>query len=113
MHLSYSRSLCDEYFIHSITNPDKKISAIAKGKKQLLKFGSEQTNNSGFKQKSYVSRKWGGAKFIDTNKAKNFCPDLEKSSVTDLGCLSRILIFTHSGSQISDPGSKNSNKREG
>jgi hypothetical protein len=24
-----------------------------------------------------------------------------------------ILIFTHSGSQISDPGSKNSNKREG
>jgi hypothetical protein len=25
---------------------------------------------------------------------------------------SRILIFTHSGSRISDPGSKNSNKRE-
>jgi hypothetical protein len=26
---------------------------------------------------------------------------------------SRILIFTHPGSRISDPGSKNSNKREG
>jgi hypothetical protein len=26
---------------------------------------------------------------------------------------SRILICTHSGSRISDPGSKNSNKREG
>jgi hypothetical protein len=25
---------------------------------------------------------------------------------------SRILIFTHPGSRISDPGSKNSNKRE-
>jgi hypothetical protein len=25
----------------------------------------------------------------------------------------RILIFVHPGSQISDPGSKNSNKREG
>jgi hypothetical protein len=25
---------------------------------------------------------------------------------------SRILIFTHTGSRISDPGSKNSNKRE-
>jgi hypothetical protein len=43
-------------------------------------------------------------------------------SVADPGCLSRILIFTysgsriliftHSGSRISDPGSKNSNKRE-
>ncbi len=33
-------------------------------------------------------------------------------SVADLGCLSRILIFTHPGSRISDPGSKNSNKRE-
>ncbi len=28
------------------------------------------------------------------------------------GCISRILIFTHPGSRISDPGSKNSNKRE-
>ncbi len=39
------------------------------------------------------------------------------SSVADPGCLclclSQILIFTHSGSRISDPGSKNSNKREG
>jgi hypothetical protein len=34
-------------------------------------------------------------------------------SVADPGCLSRILIFTHPGSRISDPGSKNSNKREG
>ncbi len=34
-------------------------------------------------------------------------------SVADPGCLSRILIFTHSGSRIQDPGSKNSNKREG
>jgi hypothetical protein len=34
-------------------------------------------------------------------------------SVAEPGCLSRILIFTHSGSRISDPGSKNSNKREG
>jgi hypothetical protein len=34
-------------------------------------------------------------------------------SVTDPGCLSRMLIFTHLGSRISDPGSKNSNKREG
>jgi hypothetical protein len=36
-----------------------------------------------------------------------------RSSVADPGCLSRILIFVHPGSQISDPGSKNSNKREG
>jgi hypothetical protein len=35
------------------------------------------------------------------------------SSVADPGCLSRILIFTHPGSRISDPGSKNSNKRGG
>ncbi len=34
-------------------------------------------------------------------------------SVADPGCLSRIQIFTHPGSRISDPGSKNSNKREG
>ncbi len=34
------------------------------------------------------------------------------SSVADPGCLSRILIFTHPGSRISDPRSKNSNKRE-
>ncbi len=34
------------------------------------------------------------------------------TSVADPGCLSRILIFTHPGSRISDPGSKNSNKRE-
>ncbi len=49
-------------------------------------------------------------------------PDLEHflgTSVADPGCLSRILIFTHPGSRISDPGSripdpgfKNSNKRE-
>ncbi len=32
--------------------------------------------------------------------------------MADPGCLSRILIFTHPGSRISDPGSKNSNKRE-
>ncbi len=37
------------------------------------------------------------------------------SSVADLGCLSRIPDpdFNHPGSRISDPGSKNSNKREG
>jgi hypothetical protein len=29
--------------------------------------------------------------------------------VADPGCLSRIVIFTHPGSRISDPGSKNSN----
>jgi hypothetical protein len=34
-------------------------------------------------------------------------------SVADPGCLSRILIFTHPGSWISDTRSKNSNKREG
>jgi hypothetical protein len=34
-------------------------------------------------------------------------------SVADPGCLTRILIFTHSGSRIPDLGSKNSNKREG
>jgi hypothetical protein len=28
------------------------------------------------------------------------------TSVADPGCLSRILIFTHPGSRISDPGSK-------
>ncbi len=33
--------------------------------------------------------------------------------VADPGCLSRIQIFTHSGSRIWDHGSKNSNKREG
>ncbi len=33
--------------------------------------------------------------------------------IRDLYPWSRILIFTHSGSRISDPGSKNSNKREG
>ncbi len=35
------------------------------------------------------------------------------SSVADPWCLSRILIFTHPGSRISGPGSKNSSKREG
>jgi hypothetical protein len=29
----------------------------------------------------------------------------------DLGCLSRILIFTHPGFRILGPGSKNRNKR--
>jgi hypothetical protein len=42
----------------------------------------------------------------------NFYPSIVKGSVADPGCLSRILIFTHPGSRISDPGSKNSNKRE-
>jgi hypothetical protein len=32
------------------------------------------------------------------------------SSVADPKCLSRILIFTHPGSRISDPKSKNSNE---
>jgi hypothetical protein len=44
--------------------------------------------------------------------ARNFLRKAE-SSVADPGCLSRILIFIHPGSQISDPGTKNSNKREG
>jgi hypothetical protein len=35
------------------------------------------------------------------------------NSVADPGYLSRILIFTHPKSRISDPGSKNNNKREG
>ena len=45
----------------------------------------------------------------------NFLLQLFKTeiSVADPGCLSRILIFTHPGSRISLPGSKNSNKREG
>jgi hypothetical protein len=34
-----------------------------------------------------------------------------RSSVADPECLSPILIFTHCGTRISDPGSKNSNKR--
>ncbi len=38
---------------------------------------------------------------------------LHTTSVADPGCLSRILIFTHPGSRISDPRSKNRNKREG
>ncbi len=38
---------------------------------------------------------------------------VEYISVTDPGCLSRILIFTRPGSRIPNPGSKNSNKREG
>jgi hypothetical protein len=38
---------------------------------------------------------------------------LSMPSVADPGSLSRILIFTHPGSRISDPGSKNSNKRDG
>jgi hypothetical protein len=46
-----------------------------------------------------------------------FPPDpdffVKSGSVADPECLSRILIFTHPGSRISDPGSKNSNKREG
>jgi hypothetical protein len=33
--------------------------------------------------------------------------------IRDVSPGSRILIFTHPGSRISDPGSKNSNKREG
>ena len=33
--------------------------------------------------------------------------------IRDVYHRSRILIFTHPGSRISDPGSKNSNKREG
>ncbi len=31
---------------------------------------------------------------------------LREFSVADPGCLSRILIFTHPGSRISDPGSQ-------
>jgi hypothetical protein len=38
---------------------------------------------------------------------------VQLSSVADPGCLSRILIFVHPGSRIPNPGSKNSNKREG
>ncbi len=38
---------------------------------------------------------------------------LSVNSVSDPGCLSRILIFTHPGSRTPDHGSKNSNKREG
>jgi hypothetical protein len=38
---------------------------------------------------------------------------LVSTSVADPGCLSRILIFTHPGSQIPNLGSKNSYKREG
>jgi hypothetical protein len=34
------------------------------------------------------------------------------SQIRDVYPGSRILIFTHPGSRISDPGSKNSNKRE-
>jgi hypothetical protein len=34
-------------------------------------------------------------------------------SVEDPGSLSRILIFTHSGSLISDPGSKTATKERG
>ncbi len=41
-------------------------------------------------------------------KEKNSVGD----SVADPGCLYRM-IFTHSGSRISIPGSKNSNNREG
>jgi hypothetical protein len=37
----------------------------------------------------------------------------EKPSVADPGCLSRILFLTHPRSRISDPGSKNNNKRQG
>jgi hypothetical protein len=36
----------------------------------------------------------------------------DATSVADSGCLSRILIFTHPGSQIPDPGSKNRYKKE-
>jgi hypothetical protein len=36
---------------------------------------------------------------------------VSEARVADPGCLSRIPIFTHPGSRISDPGSKNSNKR--
>jgi hypothetical protein len=42
--------------------------------------------------------------------AKMFCE--YSGSGADPGCLSWILIFTHPGSRISDPGSKNSNIRE-
>jgi hypothetical protein len=60
-------------------------------------------------------------KVISYPDEKNLkCPNKHprgKCSVADPGCLSRILIFTHPGSQISDPGSripdpKNSNKSE-
>jgi hypothetical protein len=46
---------------------------------------------------------------------KILTPTTLMSSEADPGCLSRsqILIFTHPGSRISDPGPKNSNKREG
>ena len=43
-------------------------------------------------------------------------PGIKKKPVLrirDVYHRSRILIFTHPGSRISDPGSKNSNKREG
>ena len=37
----------------------------------------------------------------------------DATSVADSGCLSRILIFTHPGSQIPDPGSKTGRKKRG
>jgi hypothetical protein len=55
--------------------------------------------------------------FLSGHGTVNTPADL--TSVADPGCLSRIpdsgsriLIYTHPGSRISDPGSKNSNKRE-
>ncbi len=52
---------------------------------------------------------WGGS----TQCLGRYVNPFLACSVADPGCLSRIMIFIHPGSCISDPGSKNSNKREG
>jgi hypothetical protein len=44
---------------------------------------------------------WGVAQAVPRVPGHDL--NLDKSSVADPGCLSRILIFTHPGSRISDP----------
>jgi hypothetical protein len=64
----------------------------------------------------YVKKRSGSVSDPGAGQVKN-SPDPHNTGpvlrIRDVYPGSRILIFTHSRSRISDPGSKNSNKREG
>ncbi len=90
-----------------------KIRGQLSGKKMLLlalkRQGFLQINCCWKLLGSWSAFVW--REFLDfSEQGTCFVPDI---SVADPGWLSRILIFTHPGSRISDPGSKNSIKREG
>ncbi len=78
----------------------------------LQDFPSAENPNRGTVARSHTTPRLQGENIFTVliNLIRGFGGAI---SVADPGCLSRILIFTHPGSRISDPGSQNSNKREG